>query len=345
MRTGLVLGKFAPLHRGHQLLIETACQENERVVVIIYDSPEVTSIPLPVRRSWIETLYPAVHLIEAWDGPNEVGDRPEITRMHDDYLREILADETIDAFYSSEFYGEHVSRALNAMDRRIDPDRIRLPVSGTAIRENAFANRDFIDPIVYRDLITKIVFVGAPSTGKTTLASKLAEEWDTVWMPEFGREYWELHQQERRLTEEQLVEIAEGHRQREEDIFLRANQFAFIDTDATTTRMFSLYYHGRVDDRLEALANQVRERYDVFFLCENDIPYDNTWDRSGEVNRQVMQQKIKADLLSRRIPFISLFGTLEKRIATVRRVLKQFDRFSSFGNHLLQINEADDSLD
>ncbi|WP_292760680.1 AAA family ATPase [Nostoc sp. NOS(2021)] len=33
--------------------------------------------------------------------------------------------------------------------------------------------------------------MGAPSTGKTTIASQLAKEYNTVWMPEYGREYWE----------------------------------------------------------------------------------------------------------------------------------------------------------
>ncbi|MCC5600764.1 ATP/GTP-binding protein [Nostoc favosum] len=44
---------------------------------------------------------------------------------------------------------------------------------------------------MYRDLITNVVFLGAPSTGKTTIASQLAKEYNTVWMPEYGREYWE----------------------------------------------------------------------------------------------------------------------------------------------------------
>lgn len=33
---GLVLGKFAPLHKGHEYLIETALREMDRVTVMIY---------------------------------------------------------------------------------------------------------------------------------------------------------------------------------------------------------------------------------------------------------------------------------------------------------------------
>ncbi len=46
-RVGLTLGKYAPLHQGHQLVIETALAEMDRLIVIIYDCPEITPIALP----------------------------------------------------------------------------------------------------------------------------------------------------------------------------------------------------------------------------------------------------------------------------------------------------------
>ena len=82
-RVGLTLGKFAPLHRGHQHLIETALAETERLVVLIYDCPEVIAVPLGVRAAWIRRLYPQAEVIEAVDGPQQVGSAPEITRAHD----------------------------------------------------------------------------------------------------------------------------------------------------------------------------------------------------------------------------------------------------------------------
>ncbi len=41
---GLTLGKFAPLHKGHQLVIETALAEMDEVISIIYDAPKTTSV-------------------------------------------------------------------------------------------------------------------------------------------------------------------------------------------------------------------------------------------------------------------------------------------------------------
>src|SRR5829696_9000205 len=172
LKRGLTLGKFAPLHRGHQLLIETALAEMDEVVVIIYDCPETTTVPLNVRANWIRKLYPRVQVIEAWDGPVEVGDTPQIKRWHEDYVLQRLKLRGITHFYSSEFYGEHMSLALGAVNRLVDRGREQLPVSGTEIRQDPFAFRQYLDPLVYRDLIVNAVFLGAPSTGKTTLASR-----------------------------------------------------------------------------------------------------------------------------------------------------------------------------
>ena len=84
LKRGLTLGKFAPLHQGHQWLLNTALAEMDEVVVIIYDCPERTDIPLPIRANWLRGLYPTVEVIEAWDGPCEVGDTPAIKKSHED---------------------------------------------------------------------------------------------------------------------------------------------------------------------------------------------------------------------------------------------------------------------
>ncbi|MFZ2384350.1 MAG: AAA family ATPase [Candidatus Nanopelagicales bacterium] len=328
MSHGLTLGKYAPLHAGHCQVIETALAEMERVTVIIYDCPETTAVPLNLRADWLRDLYPTVNVIEAWDGPVEVGNTPEIQRRHETYVRDVLRISDVTHFYSSEFYGDHMSRALGAVNRLVDPDRVRTPVSGTLIRADPYHWRDYVPARVYRDLIVNVVFLGAPSTGKTTLAEALARELDTVWMPEYGREYWEAHQRDRRLSPDQLVELAEGHLAREEALLQEANGVLFTDTNALTTYVFGGYYHGCVAPRLALLAATAERRYDLVFVCNTDIPYDDTWDRSGQANRDVFQKRIVADLHRRRVPYLLLSGELEKRIEHVKGVLAVYQKYS-----------------
>ncbi len=325
----MTLGKYAPLHKGHQLVIETALAEMDQVTVIIYEAPEAIAIPLKIRANWLRNLYPRIRVIEAHDGPTQVGDSDEIKRMHEDYIINKLRIREITHFYSSEFYGEHMSLALGAMNRQVDPMRQAVPVSGTKIRKNPFLYRNFIHPLVYRDLITNVVFVGAPSTGKTTIAERMSQEYGTVWMPEYGREYWNKHQIDRRLSLEQLVEIAEGHLEREESLLYQANQYLFTDTNAITTFMFSQYYHQHALPKLVELAKQAASRYDLVFLCDTDIPYHDTWDRSGDVNRKAFQKQIVEDLQARNIPFLVLSGNLETRVVAVKNILKNFQKYKN----------------
>lgn len=319
--TGLTLGKFAPLHKGHQYVIETALSEVRHLIVIIYNCPETISIPLKVRADWIRKIYPQVEVIEAWDGPLDVGDTPEIKRKQEDFILGILKGRKITHFYSSEFYGEHMSKALNAVDRRVDDQRRQYPVSATRIREDYHQNRELVHPVVYRDLISNIVFLGAPSTGKTTLAGHLSRKFNTVWMPEYGREYWQKHQINRRLTKEQLVEIAEQHIKREEGLLLKANRYLFTDTNAITTYLFSLYYHKTADERVVRMAQQAQSRYHKVFVCDTDIPFDDTWDRSGSVNRAYFQEQTLNYLDNRNISYTLLKGDLSQRIQQVETCL------------------------
>ena len=321
VKRGLTLGKFAPLHQGHQLVLETALAEMDEVLVIIYDCPEITDIPLTIRANWIRKIYPKLEVIEAWDGPTEVGDTVELKTKHEAYILEKLRSQTITHFYSSEFYGQHMSEALGAVNRLVDRDRQKIPLSGTIVRQDPYPWRQYLDPCVYRDLITHVVFLGAPSTGKTTIATRLAQDFNTVWMPEYGREYWEKHQVERRLSLQQLVEIALGHLEREEALLQQANRYLFTDTNALTTYQFSLHYQGQVAQTLAELAQQAVSRYDLVFVCETDIPYEDSWDRSGVSDRAIFQKQSLSDLILRKIPFFPLLGDLETRVQTVKQIL------------------------
>lgn len=326
---GLTLGKFAPLHKGHQYMIETALQEVDELIVVIYDTP-VMPVPLHIRAGWIRQLYPQVRVIEAWDGPDGYSDDREHEIREEQYILGLLNGEQVTHFYSSEFYGDHMSLALGAVDRRVDEPRGHVPVSATMIRSDPYRYREFISDTVYRDLIAKVVFVGAMSTGKSTLTEALAQKYNTTFASEYGRDYWTEHQVDRRIGLEAFDEIAVGHLEREEQALLQADRYLFVDTNAITTYMFALDYHGRAPELLTRLALENAKRYDLFFLCDDDIPYDDTWDRSGEQKRSVFHKQIIADLKERRIPYITLRGSLEERIRKVDEVLSRFRPFSNF---------------
>ena len=325
MKRGLVLGKFAPLHRGHQTLIEASLAAMDETIVLVYEARIVSRIPLEVRAGWIRQLYPQVRVIEGHNAPEETGHEPVIMKLQDDYVRRMMP-ASITHFFSSEWYGEHVSRALGAVNVQVDPNRERVPITGTSLRQDPFAHRRYVTPVVYRDLVRWIVLLGAESTGKSTLAAGLAKTCDTTWLPEYGREYWETHRaDDGTLTPDQLVELARGHREREDRAVLEARRLFFVDTDARITRNYSRWYHrGRVRPELMAMADEAIGRYHLAILCGDDIPYSEDGTRAGEKRRREAQEEIRAELKVAGAPWLEVTGSVPERIAAVRQAITHF---------------------
>jgi cytidyltransferase-like protein len=56
---GLVVGKFAPLHNGHLLLVQRAAKLCERVVIISYSNPELPGCDAQRREAWLKACCPS----------------------------------------------------------------------------------------------------------------------------------------------------------------------------------------------------------------------------------------------------------------------------------------------
>ena len=169
--------------------------------------------------------------------------------------------------------------------------------------------------------VLNIVFMGAPSSGKTTICKMLAEHFNEPWMYEVGKQYWIDNQIDRRLSQEQLLEIAKLHLKEENIQLAKAKKYLFTDTNAITTYMFALDFYGKVDAPLSNMAKLAENRYDLFFVCDIDIPYEDTWERSGEVYRSQFQQMILKDLDLRGVPYHTLSGAIDDRFSQVLSTL------------------------
>ena len=329
---GLALGKFAPLHKGHELVLDTATRQTDEQIFVIYDSPSATDIPLRIRANWIRKLYPNAQVIEAWGGPEQVGLDPETMLKQEEFLVKLLGELKVTHFFSSEEYGEHVAARLGAINFSVDIPRSSFPISGTEIRRDLFANKSFVSPIVYRDLVLNVVFLGAPGSGKSTIAEECSKVFQTVFMPEYGREYWENNNVVRRLTLEQLEEIAIGHIDREEIQIQLANRYLFVDTDASTTSIFAEYYHGDSSEFLIQKSKEASSRYDLVFLCMPDFAYVETEDRSGDVARQEFHDRIVDYLKYSKRPYVELYGSVDERIQKVKDVLSKTSKFQKIND-------------
>ncbi len=172
--------------------------------------------------------------------------------------------------------------------------------------------------------VKRVVVYGPESTGKTTLARDLAHHYGEPWVPEYAREYlqekWDRYR--RTCVPEDLLPIARGQMQLENEAAARADRLLICDTDLLETKVYSeAYYSGTCDPALEraALANQ----YDLYFLTDIDIPWEADDLRDKPHEREEMFHIFKAALHRDNRRFVILSGSREERLsAAVRHIDK-----------------------
>lgn len=148
MSIGFTIGKFAPLHIGHQALIEKGISENDEFYVLINDT-DVTNISIETRAKWIQELYPNVHIILGKNPPKQYGMDNESIKIQTDYLKDVFKGIDVNKFYSGEEYGKYVGQALNVENVLIKKE---TPISATQIRRDIEGNKTYLNSNVYKEI-------------------------------------------------------------------------------------------------------------------------------------------------------------------------------------------------
>ena len=151
MKIGFTIGKFAPLHKGHQYLIEKGLEEMDQFYVLVYET-EVTTIPLEKRANWIKEIYPDVNIIYAKNPPSQYGLDEESVKIQTDYLKQLVKDIKVTHFYNSEPYGKFVARDLKVEEVQVDRKRMKYPISSTMIRNSIEKHGNYLENRVYDDM-------------------------------------------------------------------------------------------------------------------------------------------------------------------------------------------------
>ncbi len=333
-RRGLVVGKFCPLHRGHMLVIDSALDACDEVVVISYTKPEFERCGRAVRQDWIDELYPQVRALVVDDAVLAalgIPDSPDVP--HNDasesdhrgfvgWLCLAVLGITVDVVFTSEDYGDGFAAALTAYFShpvahvKVDMARTAIPISGTRIRADPHAHREYMHPAVYGSLVKRVCILGGESSGKTTLARALAASLNTVWAEEYGRELWIA--QDGVLHYEDMLRIGQVQVAREQAMARAATGWLVCDTTPLTTAYYSRDMFDRLDPALASLAGR---EYDVTLICMPEFPFEQDGTRRDAEFAQRQHAWYVAELTARAIGYTILQGPLDSRLDQARAAL------------------------
>ncbi|GAA0760299.1 AAA family ATPase [Psychroflexus lacisalsi] len=171
--------------------------------------------------------------------------------------------------------------------------------------------------------LIKIVLFGPESSGKSSLAEALAEEYNTEWVPEFAREY--LQEKYNNSAEvcapSDLIPIAKGQIQMENKSAKKARNYLFCDTNVLQTLTYAkVYFEDFQNAALEQCVEQ--HEYTYYFLTYIDTPWvaDDLRDKPEE--RIEMFSIFENTLIQKNLPFTTLKGDLKQRLQKAKSIIK-----------------------
>lgn len=321
MTRGFLLGKFMPPHNGHVMLAETAAALCDTLTILVCWLPD-DPIPGPLRLHWMRELFPRARVI----GHDAVV--PQTPEDHPDFWsiwQRIVTSahpEPIDVVFASESYGAVLAERVGARFHPIDPAREGVAVSGSAVRADPWREWRHVPAPVRPYFAQAICLHGPESTGKSVLARRLAQHFDTLYVPEYGRIWCETFGVDLAMAD--LLAIATTHDAMTRAALRQCNRRLIVDTDPLMTAVWADMLFGDRDPWFESWSATA----DLYLLLDIDLPWidDGTRLFGGARERQRFFDLSKAELDRRGVRWAMVRGEGEARFVNALAAIESAGR-------------------
>jgi len=188
-------------------------------------------------------------------------------------------------------------------------------------------------------MVKKIVIIGPESTGKSTLCEQLAMHYQTLWCPEYAREYLLKHGMN--YTFDDLRIIAEGQLALEDKYVQEVEKFhqsargtmvsadktvstgfsntgepalLFIDTDMYVMKVWCEFVFNNCHQLI--LDEIVKRKYDLYLLCNTDLPWvkDELREYPDLENRRRLYFIYKDIMINQSVHWVDISGGYQERL-------------------------------
>lgn len=320
MRTGLIIGKFMPMTKGHIGLIEFGLENCDNLIVAVC-SLQSEPIDGHLRFNWVKQHFynnskVKVAHITSEDLPSSSESSRYISKIWAEYLKGLYPEVNI--IFASETYGEYVAEYMDAEYKSFDLDREKIPISATKVRQNPFKYWDYIPENVKPYYIKKVCIYGPDSCGKSTLAVDLASYYKTSFVPELARNMFEWSDLSiDNLNMNHLEQFAKIQYEAVNSMRYFANKLLFCDSDNITTQIYSEVYCSYVTDEVK----KYEIPYDLYLFLDIDTIYIEEEQRNLADRRKEMRQRFMQELDCRNIKYVIISGSWKDRFDKAVRVI------------------------
>ncbi len=360
-RIGIVFGAFAPCHIGHLEVILKAKKENDGCVVIVCgedgDCGEPFGLDVYRRFRYMRELFADDNQIYVVMAAGQ--GIPQKETEWESWL-EIINLKIADSLQHSDaqkiWYTGKTMQA-EALEKK-STDEVHLvdtslyPVTGQNIRNDALRYFNAIALPFRRAFTKKVLVLGAPSGGKTTLVKDLAKLYSCPYSFEYSRQY----QEESNVNDFELdgmdyQRLVTGQFQLNRDTIAdpASQGMAILDTDVMVTKVYARLGAEDVDYAItpeeyaivEQSANAfiARQLWDLILVVPPTLKYVDDGYRNMEFSEDAFLTTIHEMMLEE----IESSGNLDKVVMLDAKGIGEKDEFSYYARYK-QAKEAIDEL-
>jgi NadR type nicotinamide-nucleotide adenylyltransferase len=169
--------------------------------------------------------------------------------------------------------------------------------------------------------IKKIVVTGPESTGKSSLTRDLAQQYHTVFIPEYARTY--IEKLDRPYCYNDLEQIAITQVNDLKLFQRKANGILFLDTYLIITKVWFEVVYDRcpqwISDRIG------KKEIDLYLLCSTDLPWEPDEVReNGGVMRELLYKRYLEELEKYGLNYRIISGLGTKRLENAVQAINSF---------------------
>ena len=360
-RIGIVFGAFAPCHIGHLEVILEAKKENDGCVVIVCgqegDFGEPFGLDVYRRFRYMRELFADDNQIYVVMAAGQ--GIPQKETDWESWL-EIIDLKIADSLQHSDaqkiWYTGKTTQAEALENESTDEvhlvDTSLYPVTGQNIRNDALRYFNAIALPFRRAFTKKVLVLGAPSGGKTTLVKDLAKLYSCPYSFEYSRQY----QEESNVNDFELdgmdyQRLVTGQFQLNRDTIAdpASQGMAILDTDVMVTKVYARLGVEDVDYAItpeeyaivEQSANAfiARQLWDLILVVPPTLKYVHDGYRNMEFSEDSFLTTIHEMMLEE----IARSGNLDKVVMLDAKGIGEKDEFSYYARYK-QAKEAIDEL-
>lgn len=155
----------------------------------------------------------------------------------------------------------------------------------------------------------RISVTGPESTGKSALSKRLAESFEGICVPEFAREYLELHGPKYSKETVEFISAKQIELQNKE--FESAIPVVIFDTDLYVCKIWMEHVYGNCPKWLNEAVDL--QKFDLTLLMQVDLPWEDDPLREHPREREMLFEKYLHLLNHSSQPFEIVMGLGEER--------------------------------